>query len=158
MKLTQIVAPGAIIPRLTATTRDEAVAELIDALIAAGAAAAAQRDDLIKRVLDRERQASTGFGKGVAVPHIKHDGVGVMRAAIGLSERGIDFASLDRQPVYSVFLLLSPADRPDEHLKAMQVIFASLSKDTFRKFLRQASNVEAVRTLLDEADAHQFAG
>lgn len=158
MKLTQIVAPGAIIPRLAATTRDEAVAELVDALVASGAASQAHRDELIKRVLDRERQASTGFGKGVAVPHVKHEAVSVMRAAIGLSERGVDFASLDRQPVYSIFLLLSPADRPDEHLKAMHVIFASLSKDTFRKFLRQAATVEAVRTLLEEADAHQLAG
>lgn len=157
MKLTEIVPVGAVIPQLVSTARDEAVAELVDALVSSGATSASHRDELIKRVLDRERQASTGFGKGVAVPHVKHEAVTVMRAAVGLSERGIDFASLDRQPVYSIFLLLSPADRPDEHLKAMHAIFANLSKDTFRKFLRQARTVEDVRTLLEEADSHQLA-
>jgi mannitol/fructose-specific phosphotransferase system IIA component (Ntr-type) len=55
--------------------------------------------------------------------------------------------------VYSIFLLLSPDDRPEDHMLAMEVIFKSLSQDTFRRFLRQAGSVEDVRTLLDEADS-----
>lgn len=156
MKLTQLFSGGAIVPRLAATTRDDAIGELIDALIASGAAKSALRDELVKRVLARERQGSTGFGKGVAVPHVKHDSISSMRAAIGLSQKGIDFAALDRQPVFSVFLLLSPADKPEDHLQAMEAIFGNLSKDTFRRFLRQASTAEEVKTLLEEADAHRF--
>jgi mannitol/fructose-specific phosphotransferase system IIA component (Ntr-type) len=156
MKLTQLFSSGAIVPRLASTTRDDAIAELVDALVASGAAKAPLRDELIKRVLARERQGSTGFGKGVAVPHVKHDSITSMRAAVGLSAKGIDFAALDRQPVFSVFLLLSPADKPEDHLQAMEAIFGNLSKDTFRRFLRQASTVEEVKTLLEEADAHRF--
>lgn len=156
MKLTQLFSGGAIVPRLAATTRDDAIGELIDALIASGAAKSALRDELVKRVLARERQGSTGFGKGVAVPHVKHDSISSMRAAVGLSQKGIDFAALDRQPVFSVFLLLSPADKPEDHLQAMEAIFGNLSKDTFRRFLRQASTAEEVKTLLEEADAHRF--
>lgn len=63
---------------------------------------------------------------------------------------------LDKQPVYSVFLLLSPEDQPEDHLHAMEVIFKNLSKDTFRRFLRQATSAEEVRTLLVEADEQQL--
>lgn len=157
MRLTEIVERGAILPSLASSTRDEAIAEIVGALISAGAAEAALHDDLIAKILAREEQGSTGFGKGVAVPHVKHPSVTRMRAAVGLSQRGVDFAALDRQPVYSIVLLLSPAANPEEHLQAMEAIFGMLSKDTFRRFLRQASSVDDVVTLLEEADAQQTA-
>lgn len=158
LRMTSIVAPGAIVVPLAAGERDAVIIELVDALVACGAAPAQIRDELVSRVLDRERRGSTGFGKGVAVPHVKHKNVARMTAAIGLSARGVDFSALDRQPVYSVVLLLSPEDRPEEHLQAMEVIFKNLSKETFRRFLRQASAVEEVRTLLAEADGQQLPG
>lgn len=158
MKLTDIVVEGAIIPELKSTTRDDVVRELVTALIASGAADASIETELIDRLLERERKGSTGFGRGVAVPHVKHPTVDKMSAAIGLSPTGIDFDALDKQPVYSVFLLLSPEDKPEEHLQAMEAIFKSLRKDTFRRFLRQATSIEEVTTLLDEADHQQLGG
>lgn len=155
-KLTDIVPNGAIVPALKSAERNAVIIELIDGLVACGAAPAEIRDELVTRVLDRERRGSTGFGKGVAVPHVKHKLVTKMHAAIGLSARGIDFKALDNQPVYSVFLLLSPEDRPEEHLHAMEVIFKNLSKDTFRRFLRQSTTVGEVRTLLEEADSQHL--
>jgi PTS system nitrogen regulatory IIA component len=92
------------------------------------------------------------------VPHVKHPSVKKIAAAVGLSSSGVDFSALDKQPVYSVFMLLSPEDRPEEHLQAMEVIFKNLSKDTFRRLLRQASTLEEVTTLLEEADNQQFVG
>jgi mannitol/fructose-specific phosphotransferase system IIA component (Ntr-type) len=79
-----------------------------------------------------------------------------MTAAVGLSSTGIEFASLDRAPVYTVFLLLSPEDRPEEHLKAMEVIFKNLSKDAFRRQLRQAQTVVDVRGVLTDADGQHL--
>lgn len=158
MKLTQLVPDGAVNPSLKSVERDDAVGELVDLLVAAGAAQAKLRDELIKSVLDREKRGSTGFGRGVAVPHVKHKSVKKMIAAVGLSQRGIEFNALDRQPVYSVFLLLSPEDRPEEHLQAMEVIFKNLSKDTFRRLLRQAQTPDEVRALLEEADNQLLAG
>lgn len=158
MRMLQLVSESAIVPRLKATQRDEVIIELVDALVSSGAAPAKLRDELVKSVLERERRGSTGFGRGVAVPHVKHLSVKNMAAAIGLSERGVDFNSLDKQPVFSVFLLLSPEDRPEEHLQAMEVIFKNLSKDTFRRFLRQAASVDEIKTLLEEADNQLLAG
>jgi len=154
----QLVAQGAIVPRLKSAQRDEVITELVDALIASGAANAKLREELVKSVMERERRGSTGFGRGVAVPHVKHKSVKAMTAAIGLSDKGVEFNALDKQPVYSVFLLLSPEDRPEEHLQAMEVIFKNLSKDTFRRFLRQAGTIDEIRTLLEEADNQLLAG
>lgn len=158
MKLSEIVVGGAVVPELASSDRDEVIAELVDALVAAEAVGAEHRDTLIERLLAREQKSSTGFGRGVAVPHAKHSSVNGISVAVGLSKNGVEFESLDKQPVYSVFLLLSPEDRPEDHLQAMEVIFKNLSKDTFRRSLRQAGGVEEVRALLAEADAQHLGG
>lgn len=158
MKLTDIVHPDAIVPQLQARERDDAIRELVTALVTSGAVEAEAVPALVERLLERERKGSTGFGRGVAVPHVKHRSVTAIRAAVGISPAGIDFNALDKQPVYTIFLLLSPEDRPEEHLQAMETIFKNLSKDTFRRFLRQSSSAEAVIGLLDEADHQQLGG
>jgi mannitol/fructose-specific phosphotransferase system IIA component (Ntr-type) len=156
MRLTDLVAAGAIIPLLRSQDRDGAVVEMIDALAAVGAVAPKHREEFIARVLEREKRGSTGFGRGVAVPHVKHKSVKTMSVAIGLSQAGIDFSALDKQPVYTIFLLVSPEDQPEDHLRAMEVIFKNLSKDTFRRFLRQAASADDVRSLLEESDGLQI--
>ncbi|MBO6739588.1 MAG: PTS sugar transporter subunit IIA [Phycisphaerales bacterium] len=158
MKLTEIISPDSIRIPLQSTERNEIIAELIDTLIAAGAADASIREELLEKVLERERKHSTGFGRGVAVPHVKHKSIEKMTAAIGVSSKGIDFNSLDKQPVYTVFLLLSPQSRPEEHLQAMELIFKNLSKDTFRRELRQADDAAKIHSLLDDADHHRVGG
>ena len=158
MKLSDFVLPAAIIPQLKSANRDEVITELIDALIAGGAAAKSLRKDLISSIIEREKSGSTGFGKGVAVPNVKHEKLNQMAAAIGISQQGVDFNALDSAPVYTVVLLLSPQDNPDDHLQAMENIFSNLQKDMFRRFLRQAEDVESVVDLLQEADAQQLQG
>jgi mannitol/fructose-specific phosphotransferase system IIA component (Ntr-type) len=74
-------------------------------------------------------------------------------ATVGRSPAGVDFAALDHQPVYSVVLLLSPDNQPEQHLHAMNIVFSNLQKDTFRRFLRQCPDRQSIVDLLDEADA-----
>ncbi|MCC5830104.1 MAG: PTS sugar transporter subunit IIA [Phycisphaeraceae bacterium] len=155
MKLTDFVAPKAIAPQLEHTDRDGVIAELVDKLVESGSCPKNLRDDVVKAIIDREWKGSTGFGKGVAVPHVKHPKVKKMAAAIGVSQKGVDFNALDKAPVYSVVLLLSPESAPDEHLQAMETIFSHLQKDTFRRFLRQATTTEEVVDLLNETDGQQ---
>ena len=156
MKLTEIIQPDAIRSHLESTDRDGAIAEMIDMLVASGAAPAEIRDELLAKILDRERKSSTGFGYGVAVPHIKHPKIAQLTAGIGLSEHGIDFESRDKLPVYTVVMLLTPADQPEDHLQAMETIFKNLSKETFRRAMRQTQSNEDVLTLLDDADHHRL--
>ena len=158
MKFSDFLVVDAIITDLKATTRDEVVEELVDSLTGAGAAPKTLQPKLIEQIVEREKHGSTGFGKGVAVPHAKHEKINKMVATIGLSRQGVDFNALDHAPVYAIILLLSPKSNPDEHLQAMENIFSNLQKDTFRRFLRQASSREDVEDLIQEADAQQLAG
>ncbi|MHB0946302.1 MAG: PTS sugar transporter subunit IIA [Sedimentisphaerales bacterium] len=151
MKIADFVCTKAILPRLESVKRDDVIRELVAALDKAGKLGKDGAVDAAKAVIKRENEASTGIGKGVAVPHIKHKGVKKVIAAIGVSATGIDFSSLDKQPVYTVILLISPAEG-DQHLQAMEAIFDHLQNDNFRKFLRQSTTAEQIKELLVEAD------
>ena len=152
MKFSEFVCFEAIIPELRSDDRDDVIAELVLALDKAGRLGRGNREDIIKAIIKREREASTGMGKGVAVPHVKHPAVKDVVASVGQSSEGIDFSALDKQPVYSVILLISPVDNPDKHLQAMESIFRHLQQEKFRKFLRQSQSVEQIKDLLIEAD------
>jgi PTS system nitrogen regulatory IIA component len=152
MKLADIIVQDAIVADLKATSRDDAITELVESLAQAGAIAKKSVGDVVTAVLAREAQATTGIGKGVALPHAKLKSVKKPVGVIGASREGIDFGALDSKPVYSVILLLSSPDNPDEHLQAMETIFKHVQRDMFRKFLRQSETQEAIVDLLNEAD------
>jgi nitrogen PTS system EIIA component len=152
MKLSEFIVTEAIVPTLQAEDRDGVLRELVSSLADAGALPKPAVDEVVAALLKREQNGSTGFGKGVAVPHVKHPKVKKMAGTIGRSENGVDFAALDHQPVYSVVLLLSPENQPQQHLQAMNIIFSNLQKDMFRRFLRQSTTRQAIQELLEEAD------
>jgi mannitol/fructose-specific phosphotransferase system IIA component (Ntr-type) len=152
MKFADFVCFKAIITPLKATDRDSVITELITSLDQAGKLSKGTCKDVIKAVIKRENEASTGMGKGIAIPHVKHPAVDDVVAAVGQSSKGIDFSALDKQLVYSVILLISPENNPDRHLQAMEKIFRHLQKEKFRKFLRQCNEPEDVEDLLREAD------
>jgi mannitol/fructose-specific phosphotransferase system IIA component (Ntr-type) len=152
MKLKDFIITQAITPELAATDRDGCIRELVGALARAGALPDGAVDEVVTALIKREQNGSTGFGKGVAVPHVKHAKLKKMVGTVGRSVNGLDFAALDHQPVYSIFLLLSPDNQPQQHLQAMNIIFSNLQMDTFRRFLRQSTTREQIIELLDEAD------
>ena len=152
MKLADFIVRKAIVPNLQASDRNGAIRELVHTLATAGAIAEDDAEAVARAAIQRENQGSTGFGKGVAVPHVKHPKVQRIMATIGRSSGGIDFAALDRAPVYTIVMLLSPPDNPDGHLQAMENIFRHLQRDNFRRFLRQSETAEAIMELIEEAD------
>src|SRR5277367_6300402 len=134
---------------------DGVVRELVSSLATAGALPESAVYEVVAALVKREQNGSTGFGKGVAVPHVKHPAVNRMAGTIGRSADGIDFAALDHQPVFSVVLLLSPESQPQQHLQAMNIVFSNLQKDMFRRFLRQSNTREGILELLDEARSEE---
>ncbi len=106
--------------------------------------------------MKREELGSTGIGRGVAVPHTKHPSVQRLVGTVAVSSDGIDFNSLDGEKVQLFFLLISPPDRPGDHLRALENISRQLRDDTFCKFLKQATTADDIRQLLDEADNNGF--
>lgn len=151
MKLLDFIVADAVIPSLAAADRDSALREMVNSISAAGALDADAVEEVVAALIKREQSGSTGFGKGIAVPHVKHPKVKKIAGAVARSATGIDFAALDHQPVYSMVLLLSPDTAPEQHLKAMNIVFSNLQKDMFRKFLRQADTKQKIIDLIEEA-------
>jgi len=152
MKLSDFMVCEAFVPELKSADRRGVIRELVSALAEAGKLDAALVEEITRKIIEREEQGSTGIGKGIAVPHVKHEAIREIVGTVGCSKAGVDFASLDKAPVYSLMLLLSPPNNPDKHLEAMECLFAHLQRDKFRKFLRQVETKEDIMELLEEAD------
>jgi mannitol/fructose-specific phosphotransferase system IIA component (Ntr-type) len=152
MKLSDLIHGPSVVPELEAADRNGVIRELIQSLADHNEVKQEHVEAIARATIARENQGSTGFGKGVAVPHVKHQCIEKMTATIGRSSHGVDFAALDRLPVYTIVMLLSPASAPEEHLAAMERIFRHLQRDSFRRFLRQSETREAIMDLVHEAD------
>lgn len=153
MKLCDLVPGGAIVANLRADDRNGVIRELVTVLSVTGAITEAEVEPVSRSIVTRERtRGTTGFGRGVAAPHTKLDGLKRVVVAVGRSAGGIDFSALDGEPVFGVFLVLSPTEQPEQHLRAMDVIFRVLQQEKFRRFLRQADSEAKIAELLREAD------
>jgi PTS system fructose-specific IIA component/PTS system nitrogen regulatory IIA component len=156
MKFSDFVSTASIRADLAAVDKESVIGELVDSLQAAGEINGADRDDIVKAILKREELGSTGIGRGIAVPHTKHPSVNKLVGTVGVSSQGVEFDSLDGEKVQLFFLLVSPPDRPGDHLRALENISRQLRDETFCRFLKQSKTAKDIEQLLEEADNNQF--
>jgi PTS system fructose-specific IIA component/PTS system nitrogen regulatory IIA component len=156
MKFADFICREAILAQLQASDKEGAIREMVEALSKAGQVEAEESEGIVKAILKREELGSTGIGRGVAVPHTKHPSIEKLVGTVAVSPQGVDFASLDGEVVHLFFLLVSPPDRPGDHLRALENISRQLRDDTFCRFLKQAKTVADIQQLLNEADNNQF--
>src|SRR5215472_12743150 len=152
MRMTDFVVREAILPELTATTKEGVIREMVGSLGNAGFLKTAELEDIVKAVLKRELLGSTGIGRGVAIPHTKHNSVERLIGTVAVSRPGVSFDSLDGEPVHVLILLVSPQDRPGDHLRALENVSRSLRDDSFVRSLRAATTRDEITALLDRAD------
>jgi mannitol/fructose-specific phosphotransferase system IIA component (Ntr-type) len=152
MRMTDFVVREAIVPELTAATKEGVIREMVASLAAAGSFKGADTEDIVKAVLKRELLGSTGIGRGVAIPHTKHNSVERLVGSVAISRPGVAFDSLDGEPVHVFVLLISPQDRPGDHLRALENVSRSLRDDAFVRSLRQATTRETIWGLLGDLD------
>jgi mannitol/fructose-specific phosphotransferase system IIA component (Ntr-type) len=157
MKFADFMSVEAIVPEIAADEKQGVIREMVESLLRAGRIESENVEGIIAAIMKREELGSTGIGRGVAVPHTKHPSVGQLVGAVGVSRDGVDFNSLDGEKVQLVFLLVSPPDRPGDHLRALENISRQLRDDTFCRFLKQSKTAEDIVQLLEEADNNQFA-
>lgn len=153
MKFSDIVQSDAIVTPMKAATRDEAIRELVDALRDANAFSAEAAEDVYAAAIRREEIGTTGIGRGVAVPHAKTPGVSRTVCAIGISEEGVDFSSLDCEKVKLFFALVSPSDCQREHLAALEYMSRFFRDEEFCQALKSARNATEVHAVLEQADS-----
>lgn len=156
MKFADFVSTEAIQADLVAEDKDGVIREMVQSLLNAGGVQEEEFESIVKAILKREELGSTGTGRGVAVPHTKHPSVDRLVGTVAVSREGVDFQSLDGEKVHLFFLLISPPDRPGDHLRALENISRQLRNDTFCRFLKQSKTADDIRQLLEEADNNQF--
>jgi PTS system fructose-specific IIA component/PTS system nitrogen regulatory IIA component len=144
MRLTDYLAKEFCIMDLKATTKEEAIKELVSVLASSGKVK--DKDDFVKHILERERLGSTGIGNKVAIPHAPTQSVEGLLIACGRSKQGIDFQSHDGEEVNSVFLIgTNPGD-----LNLYLKLLASLSKLLNDKLFRdEFAKVESGEGLIE---------
>jgi len=152
MRMSDFVVREAMIPDLQATTKEAAIREIVESLRASGHVKSNDQENIIKAILKREQLGTTGIGRGVAIPHTKHEAVEKLLGTIAVSHSGVPFDSLDSEPVYVFVMLISPQDRPGEHLRALDNVSRNLRDDGFCRFLRQVKSRQEMEDLLNEAD------
>jgi mannitol/fructose-specific phosphotransferase system IIA component (Ntr-type) len=152
MKLADIFVESSVVVSIKGVTKSEAIRELAGALRRTRRIPKEHEETIVRALEQREALGSTGIGRGVGVPHIKHPSVARIVGAFGRSESGIEYQALDGDPVFLVFLLVSPVDATTEHLEALRRI-AALAKDAdLRRFLRGIRTAAEATDLMREAD------
>jgi PTS system nitrogen regulatory IIA component len=152
MKLLDFVVRDSIIIDLKATSKEDAIREMVASLHAAGQLGDGEVESVVRAILNREELGSTGIGMGVAVPHTRHPTLQRLIGTVALSQQGVDFAALDGDSVDIFFLLVSPQNQPGDHLRALENISRHLKDERFVSFLRQAKSSQDVVEVLEEAD------
>jgi len=155
VRLSEIITPEAIVPKLRATDRDEAILEIVDHLVEKKKLSEAQKDDLVVEFLKREALGTTAIGHGVAIPHVKTDKIKDFQGALAISKHGVEF-SYDEPPVNVIFLFLSPARAVSGHLKLLAHIGGILRHENYVKLLKDAQTREELVDLVKDAERMIF--
>ena len=158
VELSETILPEAVFSCLEGGTTSEVLEEMVNGLCAAKMLPKKCRKACIDALMDREKLGSTGIGRGVAVPHAKHPDVPKIIGAFGRSKKGIDFAAVDGLPVHLIFLLLSPKDGANEHLKVLSHIVKAARDELFCKFLVNAGGKKEIMELFKEVDSRTSTG
>ena len=141
-KLKRILDPNKVLLNLAAQRSFDAIRELATVLLQDEVVP--DPKSLIAALIRREQQASTGIGKGVAVPHAHEDGIQRQLLAIGISRAGIDFDAPDGQPVHIMALLVTPIKHQKQHMALLAALSQRLQQEEVRQRLLQAADAAEV--------------
>jgi PTS system fructose-specific IIA component/PTS system nitrogen regulatory IIA component len=99
----------------------------------------------------REELGTTGIGHGIAIPHSRHPSVDRLIGTLALAKTALPFESLDAEPVDVFFLLVSPQDRPGDHLRALEAVVRTMRDEDFVRQLRACQTADEIWALLERA-------
>lgn len=147
--------PKACSVKLKAEDKRSALAEVVTNLVSAGLLEASLEEITLRVLTSREELASTGIGMGVAIPHVKIDGISEAICCLSVHPEGLDWAAVDGGPVQVLFTVLRPSEAtdqhdPEDHLAMMRWV-AGLARDSdFRSFACQVKTRTDLVNLLKE--------
>ena len=154
MKIMDFLNKKAVTANIKATDKEGVIRELVDLL--SKAEEIKNKEELIKALTTRESLGSTGIGQGIGIPHAKSQNVKSLVAAFGLSQKGVNFDSLDGEPVYIFFLLIAPEESAGPHLKALARISRMLKDKYFRELLKKSKDEKEILRIIQEEDSKKY--
>jgi len=150
MQLLETLDENVIKVPLESESKEEVFEEMVEILARAGKIT--DRNAALEAINERESKQTTGIGRGLAVPHGKHSSITQLVGSVGISSNGIDYDSVDGQPVRVIFLLLARPDNPGPHVAALAEIARIFTMPTLRKRLIEAKDAAAVMEVIRSAD------
>jgi len=153
LHMSDVVVDSAFVALPSDADKRRVITLLAESLAGAGKIKQEDVDAAVEGAMAREAIGSTGIGHGIAIPHCRSDLVSEIVCAYGHSDDGVDFDSLDGEPVHSVFFLLTPPAEKENHLALMKNFASQIRKEHFCDFLAQSSDAKGLIELLAEFEA-----
>ena len=153
MKITDLLDPRSISLDAAPTSKSETLDKAVELMAASGKLSDVEA--FRKQVYAREEESTTGIGEGIAIPHGKCDAVKKPGLAAMVIKNGVDFDSLDGEPVTLLFLIAAPNTKDNVHLDVLSKLSVLMMDEHFSDSLRNASSVEDFLSIIDKADAEQ---
>jgi len=150
MKLSEYLSTDRVV-LLTAKTKEEALHQLVEALVADGVGA--DRDELETAIRRREQLMSTGIGNGLAIPHVRLPGLRRAAIAIGISREGLpDYESLDGEPIRIVVMIVAPEGEHETYVRLLAKVMDAMKQTDLREAILASPDGKQAFALLTEKE------
>ena len=133
-----------IILKARAKNRWDIITEMVNLAVANNEIENIERDAIVKALIEREKSMSTGIGNAIAIPHCSTAKTNDIIISIAVSQKGIDFDSIDNIPVKIVILLIVPKTKLAQHIKTLANIAKMMSNDSLREKLLTLKTSESI--------------
>lgn len=150
MRITELLDKRSISLHAAPASKQEALDQVVELMVRSGKIS--DEEAYRRQVYLREEESTTGIGEGIAIPHGKCDAVMKPGLAAMVVKDGVDFDSLDGEPVHLIFLIAAPNTKDNVHLDVLSKLSVLLMDEEFVERLKQASNVEEFLKIIDETD------
>jgi len=148
MNVQDIIEQSCIALDLDVKSKEELITKLVEMLEAAGVVT--DREEVVRKVLDREKLMSTGIGGGVAIPHAQCKGASRLAIALARTKEGIDFDALDGKPVRLFFLIVGPEEKGGYVRVLARISRLLYTGDLQRSLYKVETPEQAIETLRNE--------
>ena len=148
MLLASVSNPDVIKVPLESIEKAEVFEELVDVYVRYDSSA--DRNTILRALLAREAQGTTGIKKGIALPHARIVGLRRPVGIVGVSQKGIHYDSMDGNLVYLVFMLLSNPEKCDEHLRVLTSMNSLINDAKFLNDMLEQTTGDAVYNLISK--------
>ncbi|MBX7255592.1 MAG: PTS sugar transporter subunit IIA [Candidatus Hydrogenedentes bacterium] len=147
-----VIEPSAVCIYPDQISKHEALDSVVDAIASSGVVS--DLDEFRRAVHERESVMSTGIGSGVAIPHVRIDAIRRATVGVGISHSGIDFNTLDNNPVNIIVLFAMPSGSQKEYLTLLAQVMTAMKQEGFRQQLATCKTPEEVVALLNTDKSH----